>query len=538
MSSASATPGGIAPEPAPASFSHRQIQIIMIGLMSGMLLAALDGSIVGTALPRIVSDLGGLNHLAWVVTAYLLASTAVTPLWGKISDLYGRRLIFQVTIIVFLIGSVLCGLATNMPQLIAFRAIQGIGGGGLMAIAFAVMGDVIPARERGRYQGYMAGVFGTSSVAGPLIGGWLTDAISWRWIFFINIPIGLAALVVTSVALKMPVSRRNHRIDYLGATAIVAATTSLLLYLNWAGEHFGWADPRALAFVIAFFLLTIAFIFIELRAEEPIIPMHLFRNKIFTVGNIFGFLIGSALFGGAIYLPLYFQTVHGMSPTRSGMAMLPMMVGMFSMSIVSGQLLVRTGRYKIYPIIGSAILAFAFFLLSTMAVDSPYWQIAIYAYLFGTGLGLSMMTIVTPIQNAVEMRDMGVASSATTFGRSLGGAIGAALFGAIMTNRLAVYLSEELGAVAGSGTHGGEVNINDVQAIQALEEPIRTEVLTAYTHAISDIYLYALPLIVVAFIVVLFLKEIPLRTTIAGPPTSPDSETAQAEEPVPAFAGH
>jgi len=510
----------------------------MIGLMSGMLLAALDGSIVGTALPRIVSDLGGLNHLAWVVTAYLLASTAVTPLWGKISDLYGRRLIFQVTIIVFLIGSVLCGLATNMPQLIAFRAIQGIGGGGLMAIAFAVMGDVIPARERGRYQGYMAGVFGTSSVAGPLIGGWLTDAISWRWIFFINIPIGLAALVVTSMALKMPVSKRNHRIDYLGATTIVAATTSLLLYLNWAGEHYGWSDPRALAFVIAFFALSVAFVFIELRAEEPIIPMHLFRNKIFTVGNIFGFLIGSALFGGAIYLPLYFQTVHGMSPTRSGMAMLPMMVGMFSMSIVSGQLLVRTGRYKIYPIIGSAILAFAFFLLSTMAVDSPYWQIAIYAYLFGTGLGLSMMTIVTPIQNAVEMRDMGVASSATTFGRSLGGAIGAALFGAIMTNRLAVYLSEELGAVAGSGTHGGEVNINDVQAIQALEEPIRTEVLTAYTHAISDIYLYALPLIVVAFIVVLFLKEIPLRTTIAGPPTSPDGETAEAEEPVPAFAGH
>ena len=537
MSRASTTPGGVDQEPAPTSFSHRQIQIIMIGLMSGMLLSALDGSIVGTALPRIVSDLGGLNHLTWVVTAYLLASTAVTPLWGKISDLYGRRLIFQTTIIVFLIGSALCGLATSMPQLIAFRAIQGIGGGGLMAIAFAVMGDVIPARERGRYSGYMSAVFGTSSVAGPLIGGWLTDAISWRWIFYINLPIGIAALVVTSMALRMPVVKRNPKIDYLGASVIVAATTSLLLYLNWAGEHFGWSDPSALAFVAAFVLLSIAFVFIELRAEEPIIPMHLFKNKIFTVGNIFGFLIGTALFGGAIFLPLYLQTVHGMSPTESGLAMLPMMLGMFSMSILSGQLLVRTGRYKIYPIIGSAILGVAFFLLSTIQVDTPYWNVALFAFTFGTGLGLSMMTIVTPIQNAVDLRDMGVATSATPFGRSLGGAIGAALFGAIMTNRLAVYLTDELGALAGGGTSGGEVNMNDVQAIQALPEPIKTEVLTAYTHAISDIYLYALPLIVVAFVVVLFLKEIPLRTTIAAP-SDPAANRETSEEPVPSFAGH
>jgi EmrB/QacA subfamily drug resistance transporter len=516
--------------------------MIMIGLMSGMLLAALDGSIVGTALPRIVSDLGGLDKLAWVVTAYLLASTAVTPLWGKISDLYGRRLIFQVTIIIFLIGSVLCGLAQDMPQLIVFRAIQGIGGGGLMAIAFAVMGDVIPARERGRYQGYMAGVFGTSSVAGPLLGGWLTDTLSWHWIFFINIPIGIAALIVTSLALKLPTVKRNPKIDYLGAATIVAATTTLLLYLNFAGENWGWTDPRALAFVGAFVVLVIAFIFIELRAEEPIIPMHLFRNRIFTVGNAFGFLIGTALFGGAIYLPLYFQTVHGMSPTESGMAMLPMMAGMFTMSILSGQLLVRTGKYKIYPIIGSAILGGAFFLLSTIKVDTPYWQVAIFAWLFGTGLGLSMMTIVTPIQNAVDMRDMGVASSATTFGRSLGGAIGAALFGAIMTSRLAHYLTDDLAGVAGGGTHNGEININDVQAIQALEEPTRTQVLTAYTDSIADIYLYALPMIVVAFVIILFFKEIPLRTSNHVAASSVDkpkaSTESDAEEIAPVFAGH
>jgi EmrB/QacA subfamily drug resistance transporter len=508
------------------SFSHREIQIILIGLMSGMLLAALDQSIVGTALPRIVSDLGGLNHLAWVVTAYLLTSTASTPLWGKISDLYGRRIIFQATIVIFLIGSMLCGLAQTMPQLIAFRAIQGIGGGGLMAIAFAIIGDVIPARERGRYQGYFGAVFGVSSIAGPLLGGWLTDAISWRWIFYINLPVGIAALVITSMVLKMPVIKRKQKIDYLGAATIVAAVTSLLLYLNWAGEHYGWTDPRALALVIAAAVLAVLFVFIELRAEEPIIPMRLFRNPIFSVGNAFGFLIGFAIFGGAIYLPLYLQAVKGFTPTQSGMGMLPMVVGMFSMSIVSGQLITRTGRYKIFPIIGSVVLLISLILLSQISLGTPYWQVAIYAFLFGTGLGLAMMTIVTPIQNAVEMRDMGVATSATTFGRSLGGAIGAALFGAVLTSRLATYLADEF---AGSGLTltGGEINTNDVQAIQQLEEPARTLVLTACTDAITDIFLFAIPIIVLALIVVMFLKEIPLRT---GHVVATSQKTAEEQD--------
>lgn len=495
------------------SFSHREIQVILIGLLSGMLLAALDQSIVGTALPRIVSDLGGLDHLSWVVTAYLLTSTASTPLWGKISDLYGRRVIFQATIVIFLAGSMLCGLAQTMPQLILFRALQGIGGGGLMAIAFAIIGDVIPARERGRYQGYFGAVFGVSSLAGPLLGGWLTDAISWRWIFYINLPVGIAALIITSLVLKMPVIRRNTRIDYLGAATIVSAVAALLLYLNWAGEYYGWSSPQALALVATAIVLAVTFVFVELRAEDPIIPMRLFRNPIFTVGNAFGFLIGFAIFGGAIYLPLYLQAVKGFSPTESGLGMLPMVVGMFSMSIVSGQLITRTGRYKIFPIIGSVILIGALFLLSTLSMNSPYWQVAIYAYLFGTGLGLAMMTIVTPIQNAVEMKDMGVATSATTFGRSLGGAIGAALFGAILTSRLATYLAERLGGDAAMG--GGKINTNDVQALQDLEEPLRSLVLTSYTDAITDIFLYAIPIIVVALIVVLFLKEIPLRTSHA-----------------------
>ena len=525
-----------APTEAPIELTHRQIMVVLGGLMTGMLLAALDQSIVGVALPRIVSDLGGLNQLAWVVTAYLLTSTATTPLWGKISDLYGRRIIFQATIIIFLIGSALCGLAQDMPQLIAFRAIQGIGGGGLMAIAFAIIGDVIPARERGRYQGYFGAVFGLSSVAGPLLGGWITDTISWRWIFYINVPIGAAALVVTSLALRMPVVRRNHRIDYLGAAMIVAAVTSLLLYLNWAVEEYGWTSSTSLALIVMSVVFTIAFIVVELRAEEPIIPMRLFRNSIFTVGNIFGFLIGFAIFGGAIYLPLYLQTVQGMSPTDSGLGMLPMVVGLFSMSIISGLLITKTGKYKIYPIIGATVLIVALYLLNTIEVDTPYWVVAVYAYLFGTGLGLGMTTIVTPVQNAVEMRDMGVATSATTFGRSLGGAIGAALFGAILTSRLTTYLAGGIGG-AGSATAGGEIDTNNIQAIQALPEPKKTEVLTAYTNAITDIFLMAIPVIVVALVVVFFLKEIPLRSRLVTTSESSDSDS-QSETNVPALTGH
>jgi EmrB/QacA subfamily drug resistance transporter len=498
----------------PRYLEHQQIVVVMIGLMTGVLLAALDQSIVGTALPRIVSDLGGLDQLSWVVTAYLLTATAVTPLWGKISDLYGRRQVFQVAIIIFLIGSFLCGFSQNMPQLIIFRALQGVGGGGLMAIALSIIGDVIPPRERGRYQGYFAAVFGVSSVAGPLLGGWFTDTLSWRWIFYINIPVGLVAMIVTTSALRMQVHRREHKIDYLGAGLIVASVSSMLLYLDWAGRDYGWTSPQALALLAAAIVLAVIFVFVESRAEEPIIPLRLFRNPIFTVANIYGFMAGVAMFGAIIFLPLFLQGVMGMSPTQSGLAMLPAVLGIFMTSISSGILITKTGRYKIFPILGAAIIIVGLFLLSRIHVDMSYPQLAAYMFLFGAGLGFTMQTIVVAVQNSVEFRDMGAATGATTFFRQMGGAIGTAIFGTILSTRLATHITEQLSGIPGAAQAigSGQMETNDIQAIRALPEPIRLLVETGFTQAIADVFLAGIPFIAVALVVSLFLREIPLRT--------------------------
>ncbi|WP_081686474.1 MDR family MFS transporter [Candidatus Solirubrobacter pratensis] len=487
--------------------THRQILVVLAGVMAGMLLAALDQSIVGTALPRIVSELGGLDKLSWVVTAYLLTSTAVTPLWGKISDLYGRRLIFQAAIGIFVIGSALSGMAQTMAELIAARAFQGVGGGGLFAIALSIIGDVIPPRERGKYQGYFAGVFGVSSIAGPLLGGWFTDGPGWRWIFFINVPIGIAALVITSSALKLPVRRREHSIDYLGAATIIASVTCLLLYLNWRGKDYGWGETGALALLAGALGLGVAFVCIELRAPEPILPMRLFRNPIFCVGNLYGFLAGIVMFGTIIFLPLYLQAVQGMSPTLSGLALLPAMVGIFATSIPAGQLISRTGRYKIFPVIGAVLLTLSLLGLSRLGADTPYWKAAIAIFLLGAGLGLTMQTILTAIQNAVDRADLGTATGATTFFRQIGGAIGAAAFGAVLASRLTVHLADEFGGNA------PKADTNNVQAIQALHGAVREHVLTAFSDALDDVFFIGVPVVVLAFFVALGLKEVPLRTT-------------------------
>jgi EmrB/QacA subfamily drug resistance transporter len=493
--------------------SHKQILVVMGGLMTGMFLAALDQSIVGTALPRITSELGGLDKLSWVVTAYMLTATASTPLWGKISDLYGRKLLFQVAIVTFVAGSLLAGFSQNIEQLIGFRAIQGLGGGGLMSLALAVIGDVIPPRERGRYQGYFAAVFGTSSVLGPVMGGFFADGPGWQWIFYINVPIGLAALVITSAALKMPHVRREHSIDYLGAALVVGSVSSFLLYTAWAGPDLGWGSGTGIGLLVAGLLLAVAFVLVERRATEPIIPMRLFGNSIFSISNLFGFLIGIAMFGSMIFIPVYLQVVDGMSPTRSGLAMLPMVVGIFSTSIAAGQLMSRNGRYKIFPILGAAVVIVALVMLSQLTATSPYWYAGLSMYVLGAGLGFTMQVLITVVQNSVDRSDIGVATSSVTFFRQMGGSFGTALFGAILSSRLSVHIAEAMSdAPAGSGgANLGDV-ANNVQAIKALPEPIHGLVTGAFSHSLHDVFLSAVPLVAIALVVSLFLKEKPLAT--------------------------
>ena len=513
-------------EPLPGGYlSHKQILTVLGGLMAGMFLAALDQSIVGTALPRITSDLDGLDRLSWVVTAYLLTSTASTPLWGKISDLYGRRLIFQAAIVTFLVGSLLSGLSQDIDQLIGFRAVQGLGGGGLFALALATIGDVIPPRERGRYQGYFGAVFGTSSVLGPVLGGFLAEGPGWRWIFFVNVPIGIVALVVTSAALKLPHVRREHSIDYLGAATIVSAVTSVLLYTAWAGpsQTYGWGSPLGVGLLFAGAVLTASFVLVESRAAEPIIPLELFGMRVFSLASVFAFIIGIAMFGALIFLPYYLQVVQGMSPTRSGLALLPMVVGIFSTSISSGQVMSRTGRYKAFPILGAVVTMCGLFLLSRLGVDTPYWQTGLSVYVLGAGLGFTMQIIVTVVQNAVPQRHIGTGTSSVTFFRSMGGAFGTALFGAILSSRLAVHLAEALPA-----TNAAPINTSDVSAITGLPDGVRELVIGAFAESLHEVFLWAVPVVLIALAVALFIPEIPLRSreTPTGAPT-------EAAAPVP-----
>ena len=494
----------------PTIFTHRQIMVILSGLMTGMLLAALDQTIVSTALPTIVGDLGGLQHLSWVVTAYLLASTASTPLYGKISDLYGRKPVFRFAIVVFLIGSALAGLSTQMWELIGARAIQGLGAGGLMALAFAIIGDVIPPRERGRYQGYFGAVFAVSSVAGPLLGGFFVEHLSWHWIFFINIPLGIVALVVTDRALHgLRHVRREHSIDYLGAGLLVAGVSTLLLGLVNGGDA-GWASAQTIGLLGGGLLLSAAFLLWEARAAEPILPLRLFRNRIFSVSSGIGFAIGFAMFGAIVFLPVYLQIVRGVSPTQSGLELLPLMAGLFTASVISGRRITTTGRYKRFPIAGTAITAVGLALLSTLGSDTPYWRTALFMLTLGVGIGLVMQVIVLAMQNSVDPRDMGVATSSATFFRSLGGTFGTALFGTILTNRLASELAQRLPAAALHGVNTSQLT-GSPQVIAALPAAVREPVISSFVAALSTVFESAVPVVLLAFALTWFLQEIKLR---------------------------
>ncbi|WP_221891266.1 MDR family MFS transporter [Microbispora sp. KK1-11] len=518
----STTASGAPPagQAAPA-LSAAHVRLAVAGVMAGMLLSALDQTVVSTALPRIVSDLGGMDMLSWVVTAYLVTSMVVTPLWGKISDLYGRRSTFMAAIGSFLVASALCGLAQDVGQLIAFRALQGLGGGGLFALALTVIGDVVPPRERGRYQGYFAGVFALASIGGPLLGGWLSDGPGWRWIFWVNVPVGLVSLAVVAAVLRLPVTRREHHVDYLGAALIVAGVTALLLYLDWAGEEYGWAAPGSLALLAGFAVAAALFVVVERRAAEPVIPLRLFGNPVFRVANVFGFLAGAAMFSGIVFLPVYLQVVSGMSPTAAGLAMLPAMFGIIIATAVSGNLITRTGRYKVFPVLGSVLLVLAMLPLSRLAVDTAYWWVAVLSFVFGAGTGLTMQPVLTAVQNAVEMRDLGAATGAANFFQRMGAAVGTAVLGAVFSSGLARHLADEAGGV--------RVAADDVQAVHRLAEPVRGHVLAAFAQALDDVFLVAVPVVVLALVVSLFLREAPPRQTT--PPADGAQQAAGAEQP-------
>jgi EmrB/QacA subfamily drug resistance transporter len=517
----------------PAYMTHRQILVVLYGLMLGMLLAALDQTIVSTALPTIVGELGGLNQLSWVVTAYLLTSTAATPLYGKISDLYGRRPVYIFAIVVFVAGSMLAGMSQTMWQLVATRAMQGLGAGGLMALTFAIIGDIIPPRERGRYTGYFTGVWGLASVAGPLLGGFFTEHLSWRWIFYINVPLGVVALVVVNAVLHVPFQRREHSIDYLGAALIVGGVSSLLLALVWGGERYPWGSATIVSLLVAALVLLIIFIFWEGRATEPILPLRLFRNSIFSMTSAVGFVVGTAMFGAIVFIPIYLRVVDGVTPTKAGLLMLPLMIGIIVSSISSGKATTVTGRYKAFPIAGTGLLGIGIFLLSRLDVDTPAWLYSFYFFIVGAGLGLVMQILVLAVQNAVDFRDMGVATSSSQFFRSMGGTIGTAIFGTILANRLAHNLADRL--PAGAAPAGGGDIAKSPERIAALPPGIKADVIAAFVDSLHTVFLAAVPVIAVAFVLSFFIKELPLRGHSDGPPPEaargPKTDELPADDP-------
>lgn len=496
---------------------HRQILTVLGALMLGMLLAALDQTIVSTALPTIVGDLGGLNHLSWVVTSYLLASTISTPLYGKVGDLYGRKPLFQFAIVVFVVGSMLAGTSQNMAELIGFRALQGLGAGGLMVSAQAIIGDVVPPRERGKYQGMMGGIFALSSIAGPLLGGFLTDNASWRWIFYINVPLGVVALVVTAAALPSMARRVSHRIDWLGAGLLAAGTSAIILLTTWGGTQYDWVSAPIIALALGGAAALGAFFLVERRVAEPIIPPRLFRNSVFNVASAVGFVIGFAMFGAIVFLPLFLQLVDGASATSSGLNLLPLMVGLLSASIGSGLVISKVGRYKVFPIAGTALAAIAMLLLSTLDPHTPRLLLSLYMVVLGAGLGMVMQVLVLVVQNAADRRDLGVATSSATFLRSIGSSFGVAIFGAIFSNQLAANLRLRLPASA----LGGKLNPSSLQgspaALQKLPPAIHSALVTAVSDSLHVVFLTAVPILVVAFFITLFLREIPLEARAKAP---------------------
>ncbi|WFE42183.1 MDR family MFS transporter [Micromonospora sp. WMMD998] len=525
---------------APVS-ARPNVRVILFGLMIAMTLAMLDNMIVSTALPRIVFEFGGADHFTWVVTAYVLGTTVSTPIWGKLGDLYGRKAVFLTSVVVFLIGSALCGMSgsgvfggadTGMVELIAFRAVQGLGAGGLMVGVMAIIGDLVPPRERGRYQGMIAAIMAIAMVAGPLVGGFITDHLSWRWAFYVNLPLGGVALLLLAVTMHLPKYRTEHKIDWLGAALLSVGITALVLVTTWGGKQYDWSSPQILGLAVLAVAALGVFALVERRAPEPILPLGLFANRNFAVISVIGFLLGFAMFGAMNFLPLYQQTVQGASATNSGLLLLPLMFGMLVVSLVVGRTITKTGRYRAFPIIGGVVMAVGMWLLSQLDLGTGKTESSLYMVVLGVGMGFLMQTSMLIAQNSVEQKDLGAASGATTFFRSIGGSFGVSLFGAIFANRLAD--SPAGPALAGNG--GGEGGAMDLENLKQLTGPARELVLGGLSDAISHVFLWALFITVAVPVLAWFVKEVPLRATNDVPPASAtpeeEAEVALGKTPV------
>ncbi|WP_434594363.1 MDR family MFS transporter [Streptomyces sp. A5-4] len=489
----------------------RSVRVVLMALMIAMLLAMLDNMIIGTAMPTIVGELGGLEHLAWVVTSYTLATAASTPIWGKLGDLYGRKSIFLISIVVFLIGSVLSGMAQDMGQLIGFRAVQGLGAGGLMVGVMAIIGDLIPPRERGKYQGMMAGVMALAMIGGPLVGGTITDHLGWRWSFYINLPLGAVALVMVTAVLHLPKKERSTaKIDYLGAALLTVGITAIVLVTTWGGTEYAWSSAIIMELIAIGVASIVGFLFVETKAAEPIMPLHIFRNRNFTLMSVIGFLTGFVMFGAVLFLPLFQQSVQGASATNSGLLLLPMLLSMMVVSLISGRVTTNSGKYKIFPIMGGGLMVAGLFLLAQMDTDTSRLTSGIYMAVLGAGMGFLMQITMLVAQNSVDMKDMGVASSSATLFRTLGSSFGVSIMGALFTSRVQDTMAER----GGAGVTQQSAQL-DAASLAKLPEVAREAYQFAVASGTHAAFLLGGSIAVIGFVAAFFVQEVPLRG--AGP---------------------
>nr|WSZ97626.1 MFS transporter [Streptomyces sp. NBC_00857] len=503
----------------------RSVRVVLLALMIAMLLAMLDNMIVGTAMPTIVGELGGLEHLSWVVTAYTLATAASTPIWGKLGDIYGRKGVFLASIVIFLIGSVLSGMAQDMSQLIGFRAVQGLGAGGLMVGVMAIIGDLIPPRERGKYQGMMAGVMALAMIGGPLVGGTITDNLGWRWSFYINLPLGAVALAMITIVLHLPAKKRSGvKVDYLGAALLTVGITAIVLVTTWGGTEYAWSSAMIMELIAIGVAALVGFVIVQTKAPEPIMPLHIFRNRNFTLMSVIGFLTGFVMFGAVLFLPLYQQSVQGASATNSGLLLLPMLLSMMAVSLIAGRITTSSGKYKIFPIMGGALVVTGLFLLAQMDTETSRLTSGVYMAVLGAGMGFLMQITMLVAQNSVEMKDMGVASSSTTLFRTLGSSFGVAIMGALFNGRV----QDEMASSGGSGVTEKSAQL-DAASLAKLPDAVRE----VYQHAVSSgthaAFTLGAAVAVIGFVAAFFVKEVPLRG--AGP------EASEVRDGVPAADG-